>query len=85
MFHQNKNSMSSIIGSDLELTGDIDIKGDLLIYGVINGNINCEGMVTTAKESKIKITSTDLDIIYFEQIIPQEIKKEAKKETQAQE
>lgn len=53
MFHQNKNSMSSIIGSDLELTGDIDIKGDLLIYGVINGNINCEGMVTTAKESKI--------------------------------
>ena len=29
-----------------------------------------------AKESKIKITATDLDIIYFEEIIPQEIKKE---------
>ena len=29
-----------------------------------------------AKESKIKITSTDLDIIYFEKIVPQGIKKE---------
>jgi len=29
-----------------------------------------------AKNSKIKITATDLDIIYFEQISPQEIKKE---------
>ena len=29
-----------------------------------------------AKNSKIKITATDLDIIYFEQITPQEIKKE---------
>ena len=29
-----------------------------------------------AKESKVKITATDLDIIYFEQIIPIEIKKE---------
>ena len=53
MFQQNNNSMSSIIGSDLELKGDISIKGDLLIYGTVNGNINCEGMVTTAKESQI--------------------------------
>jgi len=29
-----------------------------------------------AKNSKIKITATDLDIIYFEEISPQEIKKE---------
>ena len=29
-----------------------------------------------AKESKIKITATDLDIIYFEEIVPKEIKKE---------
>ena len=28
------------------------------------------------KDSKIKITTTDLDIIYFEQISPQEVKKE---------
>ena len=29
-----------------------------------------------AKNSKIKITATDLDIIYFEEIVPEEIKKE---------
>ena len=29
-----------------------------------------------AKESKIKITSTDLDMVYFEKIIPIEVKKE---------
>ena len=29
-----------------------------------------------AKNSKIKITATDLDIIYFEEITPEEIKKE---------
>ena len=53
MFQQNNNSMSSIIGSDLEIKGDINIKGDLLVYGTVDGNINCEGMVTTAKESHI--------------------------------
>ena len=54
MFQQNKNSMSSIIGPDLEVKGDIDIKGDLLIYGKVDGNINCEGLVTTAKSSTVK-------------------------------
>ena len=36
-----------------------------------------------AKESKIKITATDLDIIYFEEIAPQEIKKEGSTTTSA--
>ena len=53
MFQQN-NTMSSIIGPDLEIKGDINIKGDLLIYGIVDGNINCEGLVTTAKGSEIK-------------------------------
>jgi len=29
-----------------------------------------------AKNSKIKITATDLDIIYFEEVLPEELKKE---------
>lgn len=64
MFQQNSNTMSSIIGSDLEIKGDINIKGDLLIYGIVDGNINCEGMVTTSKESKINgnINTTYADI-----------------------
>jgi len=36
-----------------------------------------------AKESEIKITATDLDIIYFEKIKPQEIKKEGSTTTSA--
>jgi len=36
-----------------------------------------------AKDSKIKITATDLDIIYFEQIIPQDLKKEGSTTTSA--
>ena len=36
-----------------------------------------------AKDSKIKITATDLDIIYFEEILPQELKKEGSTTTSA--
>ena len=36
-----------------------------------------------AKDSKIKITATDLDIIYFEEIAPTEIKKEGSTTTSA--
>ena len=54
MFQQNSNSMSSIIGPDLDIKGDINIKGDLLIYGQVDGNINCEGLITTMKGSIVK-------------------------------
>ena len=54
MFQQNSNSMSSIIGPDLDIKGDINIKGDLLIYGKVDGNINCEGLITTMKGSTVK-------------------------------
>ena len=36
-----------------------------------------------AKDSIIKITATDLDIIYFEEILPQELKKEGSTTTSA--
>ena len=36
-----------------------------------------------AKNSKVKITATDLDIIYFEEILPSEIKKEGSTTTSA--
>ena len=54
MFQKNGSTMSSIIGPDLEIQGDINIKGDLLVYGSVNGNINCKGIITTAKGSIIK-------------------------------
>ena len=36
-----------------------------------------------AKNSKIKITATDLDIIYIEEILPEEVKKEGSTTTSA--
>ena len=36
-----------------------------------------------AKDSKIKITATDLDIIYFEEFSPDELKKEGSTTTSA--
>ena len=36
-----------------------------------------------AKDSKIKIIATDLDIIYFEEMLPKEVKKEGSTTTSA--
>ena len=56
------------------LQGIVDKKNSLPILS----NILIE-----AKDNKIKITATDLDIIYFEEILPQEIKKEGSTTTSA--
>ena len=40
-------------------------------------------IVIEAKKSNIKITATDLDIIYFEEILPQEVTKEGSTTTSA--
>ena len=40
MFQKNGSTMSSIIGPDLEIKGDMNIEGDLLIYGKVDGNIS---------------------------------------------
>jgi DNA polymerase III subunit beta len=65
----------------MEFTIDRDIF--LKSLGRANGIIErkttlpiLSNVLIEAKESKIKITATDLDIIYFEDIVPQEIKKE---------
>ena len=52
MFQQN--SLSSIIGPDLSVDGDISIKGNLLIYGEVKGNIECGGILTMSKGSSVK-------------------------------
>ena len=55
----------------------------LKVLGRANGIIEkkttlpiLSNILIEAKNSKIKITVTDLDIIYFEELAPQEIKKE---------
>ena len=55
MFQSDKNNnMSSILGPEIEVNGDLKIKGDILIYGTILGNVECKGKVHTAKGSLIK-------------------------------
>ena len=56
MFQSKKiyNSISSILGPDLKIDGDIEVKGDLLIYGEVNGSIRCNGTINSAKGSIVK-------------------------------
>ena len=56
MFQSNnmKNNMSSILGPEVEINGDVKVAGDLLIYGKVYGNILSEGAVNSAKGSLIK-------------------------------
>ena len=56
MFQSNKtnSSMSSILGPELKIDGDIDVKGDLLIYGQVTGNVNSKGTINSAKGSIVE-------------------------------
>ena len=55
MFQSDKNNnMSSILGPEIEVNGDLKIKGDILIYGTVLGNVECRGKVHTSKGSLIK-------------------------------
>ena len=56
MFQSNKknSSMSSILGPELKIDGDIDVKGDLLIYGQVTGNVTSQGTINSAKNSLVE-------------------------------
>ena len=56
MFQLNsmKNNMSSILGPEVKISGDVKVTGDLLIYGKVYGNIISKGAVNSAKGSLIK-------------------------------
>ena len=52
MFQSNKkNTMSSILGPEIEVKGDLAINGDILIYGFVLGNVECKGRIHLAKGS----------------------------------
>ena len=46
--------MSSILGPQLKIDGDIDVKGDLLIYGKVTGNVISKGTINSAKGSLVE-------------------------------
>ena len=56
MFQSKKlsNNISSILGNEVEIKGDVNVSGDLLIYGKIHGDIMSRGEVISAKGSLVK-------------------------------
>ena len=46
--------MGSNLGPELKIDGNVIVDGSLLIYGTVNGNIESQGSVRTAKGSKVK-------------------------------
>ena len=56
MFQSKKtnNSISSLLGPELKIEGNISVNGDLIIYGEVNGSINCKGTVNSSKGSVVK-------------------------------
>ena len=55
MFQLNsvKNNISSILGPEVEINGDVTVSGDLLIYGKVYGDILSKGEVVSAKGSTV--------------------------------
>jgi len=71
---------------EFTINRDIFLKSLGHAYGIIEKKTTfpiLSNILIEAKESKIKITATDLDIIYFEEIVPQEVKKEGSTTTSA--
>ncbi len=56
MFQSSKliNNISSILGNEVEIKGDVTVSGDLMIYGKIHGDIMSRGEVISAKGSIVK-------------------------------
>ena len=56
MFQSKKinSNISSILGPEVEIKGDVNVTGDLLIYGKVFGNINSKGTVNSANGSLVK-------------------------------
>ena len=56
MFQSKKknNTISSILGPEIKIDGNIDAKGDLLIYGEVTGNVNSNGTINSSKGSLVQ-------------------------------
>ena len=53
LLNNKNNNISSIIGPEMEIKGDVSVKGDLLVYGTIHGDVKSSGDIIKAKHSVI--------------------------------
>ena len=71
---------------EIAINRDIFLKSLSRAYGIIEKKTTLpilSNILIEAKDSKVKITATDLDIIYSEQVPLQELKKEGSTTTSA--
>ena len=67
MFQSNKSQSSSlgtILAPEIDIKGDIDVSGNIIVFGKVTGDIVSTGIVNTAKGSRvtgnIKAKSTNI-------------------------
>ena len=51
--NKDDSKINSILGPEVEVSGDVKVVGSILIYGIVNGNIIASGTVRTAKGSSV--------------------------------
>ena len=57
MFQSNKSQSSSlgtILAPEIDITGDINVSGNIILFGKVTGDIISTGIVNTAKGSRVK-------------------------------
>ena len=56
MFQSNnkQNTLGTILAPEIDIKGDINVSGNIIIYGKVTGNIISNGTVNTAKGSIIE-------------------------------
>ena len=54
MFQSKNNTIGSILGPEIEIDGDLKVKGNLIVYGKVYGNIISKGNVNTAPNSFVQ-------------------------------
>ena len=63
MARETSSQTNTIIGPNTALEGDLDVKGSIIVYGSIIGNIKADGQVRTAKDSSIRGDVTSQEAI----------------------
>lgn len=56
------DTISTIIGADTTLTGDLTLQGSVRIDGNVTGNIHCDGEVTIGREGSVD-GDVDADVV----------------------
>ena len=57
MFQSNKaqnSALGTILAPEIDITGDINVSGNIIIFGKVTGDIVSTGIVNTAKGSRVE-------------------------------